>query len=98
MSGHGLNLPYSDNGDDPVARDLSDALLSGGVVILAAAVPLADGSGTHPAIVFQFAKPDGSGFHPPIMLAPDRPDDLRALIPLVRDSVNGAISAARRRE
>lgn len=98
MSGD-LNLPFEPTPGDPGSNelDLTDPLLSGGVVVMAAMIPTEDG-GNLPGLVFRFAKPDGTGFHPPMLLACDEPDNLRALIPLVRDAVNGAISAAGRRE
>jgi hypothetical protein len=68
-------------------------LLSGGVVVAAATVPLDDGE-HKPALLFRFATPLGQ-FYPPMLLVLD--DDQAANLPtLVRDAVDGARDAARR--
>jgi hypothetical protein len=94
MTDPNLNLPF---GDVPpgMTLDMSDALLSGGALLLAAVVPI-EGGGHLPAVVFRFASADGSGFHTPIMFACDDPDHLDALVPLLQDAIAAAKAAAKR--
>ena len=85
-----LNLPFAEQSTTPI--DLSDAQLSGGVVVMGAVVPA--GGRMLPCVVFRFARPDGSGFWPPIVLACDRVADLEQLPKLAGDAVRAAVSRA----
>lgn len=88
--GDSLDLPYE--GQDPTWLDLDAAMLSGGVVVMGAVVPVPD-VGPKPGIVFRFARPDGE-FWPPVVLIVD-PRQAQKLTPLVRAAVETAILAAR---
>lgn len=86
-----LNLPFEEQ--DETRLDLSDALLSGGVVVMGATIP--DGNGRlYPAVVFRFARHDGTGFHPPVVLACDNPAHLHAMPELVDAAVHAALRRA----
>lgn len=84
--------------DVPFARqattevDLADAALAGGVVIMAAALPV-PGKGLMPALVYRFAKPDGTGFWPPVVLVVDE-DQMTKTAQLTASAVAAAIQAA----
>ncbi len=87
-----LNVPFEEQDTTPL--DLSDAQLSGGVVVMGAFLPAPDG-GTLPCLVFRYARPDGSGFWPPIGLAGDNVAHLTALPGRVTDAVRAAGSRAK---
>lgn len=95
-SGRDLNLPF-EAASPGTTLDLSDALLSGGVVVMSVAIPTLDGQGRLPGIALRFAKADGMGFHPPILLACDNPDELDAVAPLIAEAIEKAKAAARPR-
>jgi len=85
----GLDLPF--DGQDPT--ELTDGfLLSGGVVVMAALVPV-DGK-DEPALVFRFARPDGE-FYPPVLLVVSD-EQMSGLIPLVTKAVRAAVVHARK--
>lgn len=85
-----LNLPYEDN-PAPASLDLADALVAGGLVVMAATLPLDSGS-TMPALVFRFALATGT-FMPPIVFACS-PAEMRAVLPLVTNTVKASLRAA----
>lgn len=86
-----LDLPFELN--PPGAElDLSDGLVAGGVVVLAAT--LTGPTGKMPGIVFRFANPDGSGFYPPITLILEEHRLLDVKL-LVAKAVNASVKAAR---
>lgn len=88
----GLDLPFE--GQD--RTDLTGEFLpSGGVVVMAAVVPVGgnDEPNDEPALVFRFARPDGE-FYPPILLVTSD-EQLTAIIPLVAKAVEAATTQAR---
>lgn len=89
--GDSMDVPYEPN---PPGQSISDQfLMSGGVVIAAATLPMPDDGQHKPALVFRFSDPLGH-FYPPILLVLD--DDQAAKLPnLVHKSVSGAIAAAK---
>lgn len=89
--GNSMDVPFERNPPGQTL-DLSDALLSGGVVVLAASVPV-DGVGTKPGLLFRFTSPLGE-FYPPMLLVLD--DDQAGKLPaLVSNAVSAARSAAK---
>lgn len=90
--GDSMDLPYEPNPPGQFVTD--DFLISGGVVVAAATVPMPDDGEMKPALVFRFSDPLGH-FYPPMLLVLD--DDQAANLPtLVQQSVDGAREAARR--
>lgn len=89
-----MNLPYEPT---PPGTEvpLDDAQLAGGMVVMAACVPV-DGMGPQPALVYRFANPDGSGFYPPVVLVVSD-EEMRAAARLTEAAVNGAIRETRKR-
>lgn len=87
-----LDVPFEPQ--QPTEMDLSDGVLAGGLVVMAAAIPVT-GAGTIPALVFRFAKPDGTGFYPPIVLTVDE-DQMAKTAQLVASASAAAIRAASR--
>lgn len=85
-----MDLPFARQ--TPTVIDLDDAALSGGLVIMAAAVPVPE-RGKLPALLYRFAKPDGSGFYPPILLVVDE-DQMSKTAQLTASAVAAAIHAA----
>lgn len=89
--GDSLDLPFETQAPTPLADQ--DVRWSGGVVVMAATVPV-PGSGVKPALVFRFAAPDGT-FHPPVVLVAD-PGQLGKLTSLVAEAVDAATAGAGR--
>ena len=85
-----LNLPYEEN-PAPAELDLSDALIAGGLVVMAATVPTEIGK--VPALVFRFVLADGT-FLPPVLFACSV-GEMRKTTDLVAGAVHGAIRGAR---
>lgn len=85
-----MDLPFTRHA--PTEIDLSDADVAGGLVMMAAAVPVPE-HGTLPALVYRFAKPDGSGFYRPIVLIVDE-DQMLKTAQLTASAVAAAIQAA----
>lgn len=83
--GNSLDLPF-----EPTTGELLDEHVnySGGVVVMASVVTLAEGKA--PALVFRFAVPTG-GFYPPTVLVLED-DQMAKLRPLIME----AIATARR--
>lgn len=86
------DLDHSFARQTPTEVDLDNAALSGGVVVMVAALPVPD-QGTLPALVFRFAKADGTGFYPPIVLVVDE-DQMTKTAQLTASAVAAAIQAA----
>lgn len=84
-----MDLPFARQ--TPTEISLDDAAVSGGLVIMAAAVPVPR-HGTMPALVYRFAKPDGSGFYPPMVLVVDT-DQMHKTAQLTASAVAAAIEA-----
>lgn len=91
-TGRDLDLPFQPQ--RPSELDLSDGVLAGGMVVLAASIPV-PGEGVMPALVFRFTKPDGTGFYPPMVLAVDE-DQMTKTAQLVASASAAAIRAATR--
>ena len=89
--GNSMDLPFEHN--PPGQRlDLSHAHLSGGVVVMAATVPVPD-VGIRPCLIFRFATPLGD-MYPPMLLVLD--DDQASKLPaLVSTAVDAAMKEAR---
>ncbi|NUR80770.1 MAG: hypothetical protein HOQ21_10040 [Dermatophilaceae bacterium] len=85
-----MDLPFAKQ--TPTEMNLSAAAVAGGLVIMAAAVPVPE-HGTYPALVYRFAKPDGSGFYPPIVLVVDE-DQMLKTAQLTASAVAAAVEAA----
>jgi hypothetical protein len=90
--GDSMDLPYEPN---PPGQTINDKfIVSGGLVIAAATVPMPDDGELKPALVFRFSSPLGE-FYNPVLLVLD--DDQAANLPkLVQQSVDGAREAARK--
>lgn len=89
--GNSMDLPFEE-APPGQTLDLSDAAISGGLVVMAATMPVPD-VGTLPALVFRFATPTGQ-FYRPILLVLD--EDQAAKLPqLVLASVAAAINRAK---
>lgn len=87
-----LNLPFEPQ--EPTYQELDpDTMIAGGVVVMAAAVPV-PALGVRPALVFRFATPLG-GFHPPVLLVLDD-DEMDGLRPLLSAAIHRAREAAKR--
>jgi hypothetical protein len=71
--------------------DLTDALVSGGLVIMAIACDV-QGRGLTAGLLFKFARPDGTGFYPPVALL-TADDQLRQLATLVDTASAAAVMA-----
>lgn len=89
-----MDLPFEDMPGGMPMLDMNEALLSGGVVVLAASLPDADGVPL-PAIVFRFATPTGE-FHPPVLLLLDdkRLKELPKLVKQATMAARRAVSDA----
>jgi hypothetical protein len=85
-----MDLPFARQ--TPTEINLNDATVAGGLVLLAAAVPVPE-HGTLPALIYRFTKPDGSGFYPPIVLVLDE-DQMFKTAQLTASAVAAAIEAA----
>ncbi len=84
----GLDLPY----EGQERTDLTDDfVLVGGVVVMAAVMPV-DGE-NYPALAFRFALPHGE-FMPPVLLV-GTDEQMEALVPLITAAVDGAVKAIR---
>ena len=83
-----MDLPF-----EPSSGDLldADARFAGGVVVMAATIPIPD-VGVKPALVFRFAAPTGE-FYPAMVLVCDD-DQMAKLRPLVVEAVQAARRAA----
>jgi hypothetical protein len=87
-----LNLPFQ---AAPAGQEMpadADAVLAGGLVVMAATIPV-PGVGTKPALVFRFVEPHGVFHHPLVLVC--EPDELAHLAQLVFDAIAAAIGAAR---
>lgn len=87
-----MDLPFERQARAEVPLDA--AMVSGGVVIAAALLPVPDGGPDMPALVFRFAMADGSGFYPPTVLTAEL-HQLEALVPLITQAVTTVSEAAR---
>lgn len=88
--GDSMDMPYEQN---PPGQSITDGfLLSGGVVVAGAVLPLDDGE-HKPALMFRFSDPLGH-FYPPMLLVLDD-DQAAKLPPLVSKAVSDAIRAAK---
>lgn len=85
-----LDLPFLPVGPEPMF-DQEDALIVGGVVVLAGTVEVV-GVGVRPTLVFRFSQPDGRFVRPVVLVASE--DQLLKLKPLVYSAVNAAVRAA----
>lgn len=85
-----MNMPYESTGD-PIP--MTEVHVSGGVTVGGVLIPVP--GGTHPGVLFRFARPDGSGFMPPVLLAPDDRAALPALPALVEAAVTHVLNAHR---
>lgn len=90
--GNSMDLPFEE-GPRGVEMDLDRAIVSGGVVVIAATLPV-PGMGTKPAIVFRFANPDGSGFYDPMVLVCDD-DQLAKTVDVIAKATTAAIRRAK---
>jgi hypothetical protein len=88
--GDSLDVPFEE-GPRGQTLDLSDAHLSGGLVVLAASVPIGDER--KPALVFRFTTPHGE-FYPPMLLVLDE-TQARKTPDLITNAVHAAIKASR---
>ncbi|HET7386881.1 MAG TPA: hypothetical protein VFJ19_09500 [Nocardioidaceae bacterium] len=88
--GNSMDLPFENN-PTGTSVPLDDALISGGVVVMAAVVPV-DG-GPKPALVFRFSDPHGR-FYPPMVLVADD-DQMAKTTDLVSKAVRAARAAAK---
>jgi hypothetical protein len=85
-----LDLPFE---KQPLtAVDLDHAHMSGGLVVIAAMIPVPD-MGPKPALVYRFATPEGE-FYPPMVLVVDE-DQMTKLAQLTASATAAAISASR---
>ena len=89
--GDSLDLPFELNPPGQTI-DLNNLTLAGGVVCIAAVVPIPD-VGSKPGIIFRFTRPDGA-FYDPICLIIDPEQALKAPI-LVNRAVQAAVKAVR---
>lgn len=89
--GNSMDVPFEEN---PPGQFITDEfLLSGGVVVAAAVVPVGDE--TKPALIFRFSNPFGE-FYSPVALVLD--DDQAAKVTdLVSKAVTCAVNAAKER-
>lgn len=84
-----LNLPYEAAAPGS-ELDLSEALVAGGLVVMAATLPLeGHPSRVAPALVFRFVLADGT-FMPPVVFAASR-DEFRGLLPLFTSAIKAAL-------
>ena len=87
--GDSMDLPFEEG---PVHHTTEQMLLAGGVVVMAAVVPLPDGD-KKPALAFRFASPTGQ-FYPLMTLVLD--DDQVAKLPaLIEQAAAAAIRVAK---
>jgi hypothetical protein len=89
LGNHDLDLPFEPS--EPAAIELQDAMMSGGLAIMAAAIPV-PGIGKMPSLIYRFARPDGT-FYPPMVLVADE-DQLTKLAALTASATAAAIRAA----
>lgn len=90
MTAGDLNLPF-EPGPTGQTIDLADALVCGGLIVMAVAVPV-PGLGTLPGLVFRFAQATGTFLPPVVLAAPGQ--ELRDLVRLVEKASAAAIQAA----
>lgn len=86
-----MNLPFEPSPPGMPMELGGDAVICGGVYVLAASVPVVD-VGTFPAVIFRFQKFDGTT-HPDLVLIAE-PDEIAALLPLIARATETAIKAA----
>jgi len=94
LGDHSLDLPFEAGppGQYVTGADLlADGHIAGGLVVVAAVVPV-DGVGPMPCLVYRFVKPEG-GFYPPMVLVVDD-DQMAKLVPLTVSAAAAAITAA----
>lgn len=84
-----MDLPFAPESGDRFELDLEHAFVSGGVVVMAAAIPTPEGDQI-PALVFRFANVDGTGFDRPTVLALHDPRMAKALPKLITDAIRAA--------
>lgn len=85
-----MDMPFARQ--TPTEVVLEDPAMAGGLVIVAAAVPVPE-RGKLPALVYRFAKPDGSGFYRPFVLMVGE-DQMLKTAQLTASAVAAAIEAA----
>lgn len=90
--GDDLDLPFQPAGDGATI-DLSDAVLSGGMLVAAAAVPIPH-VGNCPGLVFRFSRYDGHLLRPVVLIADD--EQMHKVPDLVSHAALAARQAARR--
>lgn len=90
--GNSMDLPYEEGPRDQY-MDLDNAIISGGVIVIAATLPIPD-AGVKPALIFRFANPDGSGFYDPMVLVCDD-DQLTKTGGVITEAAAGAILRAK---
>jgi len=93
--GNSMDLPFEQN-PEPVplseaVLDLDAVLMSGGVTVMAATVPV-PGYGVKPALVFRFV--DFGQFYRPVFLVMDD-GQLAKLRPLISEAIHAAREAAK---
>lgn len=88
--GDSMDVPFED-GPPGQFIDLEHAHVSGGMVVMAAVLPV-DGD-PKPTLVFRFATPLGT-FYPPMVLVLDD-DQVRNVPDLVTKAVHSAVRAAK---
>lgn len=86
-----MDRPFREIPGERHEVDMSEAVVAGGVVILAAAIPHPDGQ--MPALIFKFARADGSGFATPVVLALHDDAMVAALPELVTSAIAAAMNA-----
>lgn len=89
--GNALDVPFEENPPGQTL-DLSDALLPGGIVVMASVIPVPE-VGPKPALVFRFTAPDGRFYAPIVAVLDD--DQLGKLTPLIAKAVTAARRAVR---
>jgi hypothetical protein len=86
-----IDLPFEENPPGQTL-DVSNAVLSGGLIIVAAAVPVPE-HGMCPALLFRFTDPHGAFYDRPILLVVDD-EHAAKLTELVAQSVASARAKA----
>lgn len=90
LGDHSLDLPFEGQPESFV--DLADGVVVGGLVVMAASVPV-DGVGHMPALVFRFVTPTGNFLQPVIFVTDD--DQMTKSKRLIAGAATAAIAQAR---
>lgn len=99
---HSLDLPFEKVPDGPLNVDMENVLIAGGLVVMAACIPLTgltdieQGTANHkvtPALVFRFVDPMGQDYPPMVLILDD--DQMGKLRPLVNQAIHAAREGAR---